>query len=173
MRLRRVLVALLLVLVGVLLQTTVFHSVRPFGASPDMALLMVIGCVRWLDAEVGVVLGFIAGLLLDLFGTAPLGLNALAFTLAAYMTARAGDRFYYGIHFALAAVVSISFVSLGAVALIGTLFGEGTLGSPGVIRTLLLVPAYNMLLATVVLPGVGRMLVSSSQSTPRRPSSLL
>lgn len=173
MRLTRTLIALLFVMVGVLIQTTVFHSVRPLGASPDMALLMVIGCARWLDAEVGVLLGFVGGLLLDLFGTAPLGLNALAFTLAAYMTVRAGERFYYGIHFALAAVGAISFVSLGAVALIGTLFGEGTLGSPGVIRTLLLVPAYNMLLALAVLPAMGRMLVSPSSSPPRRPTNLL
>ncbi len=156
MSVRLVFLSLLLVVLAVLFQTTVFHSVRPFGASPDLALLTVIACVRWLKPETGVLLGFTAGLMVDLFGTAPFGLYALAFTLAAYATVTVGSRFDYGLHYSSAAVGGITFAGLGAVALIGTLFGEGTLGSPEILRTLVLVPVYNMLLGLAVLPLVGR-----------------
>ena len=71
---------------------------------PDVVLLMVIACAQWLKPEPGVLLGFTGGLLLDLFGTAPLGLHALGFTLAAYATVRVGDRFNYGIYFSVSAV---------------------------------------------------------------------
>ncbi|MCY4370262.1 MAG: rod shape-determining protein MreD [bacterium] len=153
----RVLVSLLLVLAAVLVQTTVFHSVRPFGVSPDVVLLAVIGAARWAKPEVGVLLGFAGGLVLDMFGTAPLGLNALAFTLAAYMTVRIGDRFNYGLAFALSSVGAVTFIGLATVALIGTMFGEGTLGSPGILKTLLLVPVYNMVLSVAVLPLFDRV----------------
>lgn len=148
----RVSLSLLLVVLAVLIQTTVFHSIRPFGVSPDLVLLTVIALARWAKPETGVVVGFLAGLMLDMFGTTPLGLNALAFTLAAYTTVRLGDRFNYGLPFGVSSVGLITFIGLGTVALIGTLFGEGTLGSPGILKTLLLVPAYNMVLAVGVLP---------------------
>ena len=153
----RVLVSLLLILLAVLIQTTVFHSVRPFGVSPDVVLLAVIGAARWTKPEIGVLLGFTGGLVLDMFGTAPLGLNALAFTLAAYVTVRIGDRFSYGPAFVACAVGMVTFVELATVALIGTMFGEGTLGSPGILKTLLLVPVYNMVLGLAVLPLFDRV----------------
>ena len=170
---RRILLSLLLVVLAVLIQTTVLHSVRPFGSSPDVVLLMVIACAQWLKPEPGVLLGFTGGLLLDLFGTAPLGLHALGFTLAAYATVRVGDRFNYGIYFSVSAVGVITFIGLGTVALIGTLFGEGTLGSPGVLKTFLLVPIYNMLLGLAALPLVSRLFTSWSSSRYSRPGGLL
>ncbi|MDE0171570.1 MAG: rod shape-determining protein MreD [bacterium] len=148
----RLVVSLTLVLVAVLVQTTIFRAVRPFDVSPDILLLMVIACGQWLKPEAAVLLGFVGGLMLDLFGTAPLGLHALAYTLAAYATVRVGDRFNYGLYFAVSAVGGITFVGIATVALIGTLFGEGTLASPGIVRTLVLVPAYNTVLALAVLP---------------------
>ena len=153
----RVLVSFLLIVLAVLIQTTVFHSVRPFGVSPDVVLLAVIAAARWARPEIGVLLGFVGGLVLDMFGTAPLGLNALAFTLAAYMTVRIGDRFSYGLAFVLSSVGMVTFIGLATVALIGTMFGEGTLGSPGILKTLLLVPVYNMVLGLAVLPLFDRV----------------
>lgn len=148
----RLVVTLALLVVAVLVQTTVFRTVRPFGASPDAVLLMVIACGQWLKPEPAVLLGFLGGLMLDLFGTAPLGLHALSYTLAAYATVRVGDRFNYGLYFGVSAVGAITFSGIATVALIGTLFGEGTLGSPGVVSTLVLVPLYNTILGLAVIP---------------------
>lgn len=148
----RFLVSLTLVLLAVLVHTTIFRAVRPFGVSPDAVLLLLIACGRWLKPELAVLLGFVGGLTLDLFGTAPLGLHALAYTLAAYATVRVGDRFNYGLYFGVSAMGVITFIGIATVALIGTLFGEGTLGSPGIVRTLVVIPIYNMILAFAVLP---------------------
>lgn len=153
----RLLVSLLLILLAVLVQTTVFHSVRPFGVSPDVVLLAVIAAARWARPEAGVLLGFTGGLVLDMFGTSPLGLNALAFTLVAYMTVRIGDRFSYGLAFVVSSVGLVTFIGLATVALVGTMFGEGTLASPGILKTLLLVPVYNMVLGLAVLPLFDRV----------------
>lgn len=148
----RLLVGLLLIVAAVLVQTTLFRSLRPFGVSPDVVLLAVIASARWAKPEAGVLLGFSGGLILDMFGTAPMGLNALAFTLAVYVTVRIGDRFHYGLAFGVFSVGVVTFIELATVVLIGTLFGEGTLGSPGILKTLLLVPLYNMVLGLAVLP---------------------
>lgn len=163
----RALTALLLMVPAVLVQTTVFSSVRPFGVSPDVVLLSVIAAARWVKPEVGVLLGFTGGLVLDMFGTSPMGLNALAYTLAAYVTVRIGDRFNYGLAFSISSVGIVTFIGLATVTLVGTLFGEGTLGAPGILKTLLLVPVYNMVLGLVVLPLFDRLPARSSARLSR------
>ena len=153
----RFLISLMLVMAAALVQTSVFHSLRPFGESPDVVLLTVLVAAVSIKPEAGVLLGFLGGLLLDMLGSAPLGLSALAFTVGAYVAVRSRDRFNYGIPAGVLTVGGITFVTLGTNALIGTLFGEGTLGNPDIIRTLLLVPIYNMALAVVALPLADRL----------------
>ena len=148
----RFLLSLVLVMVAALVQTSVFHSIRPLGASPDVVLLMVVVGSVWVKPEAAVLLGFLGGLVLDMLGSAPLGLSALAFTVGAYITVRSRDRFNYGLPVGVLTAGGITLITLVTNALIGTLFGEGTLGNPDIIRTLVLVPIYNMVLALGVLP---------------------
>ena len=84
----RFLLSVLLVMVAALVQTSVFHSIRPLGASPDVVLLLVVVGAVWLRPEAAVLLGFVGGLVLDLLGSAPLGLSGLAFTVGSYLTVR-------------------------------------------------------------------------------------
>ena len=153
----RFLLCLMLVMVAALVQTSVFHSIRPLGASPDVVLLMVVVGAVWLKPEAAVLLGFLGGLLLDTLGSAPLGLSGLAFTVGAYITVRIRDRFNYGLPIGMVTVGAITLVTLVTNALIGTLFGEGTLGNPDIVRTLLLVPLYNMVIAMGFLPLADRL----------------
>ena len=153
----RFLISVMLVMAATLVQTSVFHSIRPFGEGPDLVLLTVVVSTIWLKPEAGVLLGFLGGLLLDMLGSAPLGLSALAFTVGGYVAVRSRDRFNYGIPAGVVTLGGITFVTLGTNALIGTLFGEGTLGNPDIIRTLLLVPIYNMVLAVIALPLADRL----------------
>ena len=162
----RFLLSLLLVMVAALIQTSVFHSIRPLGASPDVVLLIVVVGAVWLKPEAAVLLGFLGGLLLDVLGSAPLGLSGLAFTVGSYITVRSRDRFDYGLPVGVITVGGITLVTLVTNALIGTLFGEGTLGNPDIIRTLLLVPIYNMVLALGVLPLADKLF--SWVAGPRR-----
>ena len=153
----RFLLSVMLVMVAALVQTSVFHSIRPLGASPDVVLLLVVVGAVWLRPEAAVLLGFVGGLLLDLLGSAPLGLSGLAFTVGAYLTVRSRDRFNYGLPVGVMTVGGITLVTLVTNALVGTLFGEGTLGNPDIIRTLLLVPLYNMVFALGALPLADRL----------------
>lgn len=152
---RQISVALLAVVVSVILQTTLFARVRPLDVAPDLVLLTVIACARWMEPEPAVLLGFTGGLLIDLFGSAPLGLQALAFTLVALAGVRTRDRYAYNVVGMGAAVGILTFMGVVLVAIIGTLFGQGTLSDPDILKTVLLVPAYNVALGLVVLPAIG------------------
>jgi rod shape-determining protein MreD len=163
--LRPIALSLVFVVLAVLVQTTLFSTVRPFGVSADIVLLTVIACARWTEPEPAVLLGFTGGLLIDFFGAAPLGLQALAFTLVAYITVRTRDRFDYSAPLTGLAVGLLSLVGVLIVAVIGTLFGEGTLGSPDILQTLILVPIYNVVVGLAVLPMVASYLGSRAPST--------
>lgn len=152
---RQISIALLAVILAVILQTTLFARVRPLDVSPDLVLLTVIACARWTEPEPAVLLGFTGGLLIDLFGSAPLGLQALAFTLVALAAVRTRDRYAYNVVGMGVAVGVLTFMGVVLVAIIGTLFGQGTLSDPDILKTLLLVPAYNVVLGLVVLPIIG------------------
>ncbi len=155
---RQILVALGAVLVAVLIQTTLFRRVQPYGVAPDLVLLVVIGAARWLDPEPAVLLGFTAGLLLDLLGSTPLGLRALVLTLVAFATLRFRDYFAENPVTLLAAIAALSLGGVLLLAVIGTLFGERTFSDADVWRTIVLVPAYNVVIGIVVLPFLTRLL---------------
>ena len=154
---RQIGLSLLAVVVAVVLQTTLFARVRPFDVSPDLVLLTVIACARWIEPEPAVLLGFTGGLLIDLFGSAPLGLQALAMTLVALAAVRTRDRYAYNFVGVGAAVAVFSFMGILLVAIIGTLFGQGTLSDPDIVRVVLLVPLFNLVLSLGVLPLIGSM----------------
>ena len=74
MRFRNLNVALVLGIVAVILQTTVFDRyLDPFGVAPDFVLLVVVATSYHLSEEAAMLLGFSAGLLTDLLGNTLLG----------------------------------------------------------------------------------------------------
>ena len=166
---RPIVLSLVFVVMAVLVQTTLFRTVRPFDVSADLILFSVIACARWMEPEPAVLLGFTGGVLIDLFGIAPLGLQALAFTLVAYTTVRTRDRFDYSALSTGLAVGLLSLMGVLLVAVVGTLFGEGTLGSSDILRILLLVPIYNVIVGLIVLPMVASYLGSRTPAAALQP----
>ncbi|HLH47206.1 MAG TPA: rod shape-determining protein MreD, partial [Acidimicrobiales bacterium] len=80
----RIRVALLL-LVGIVVQTTVGADLRIDGVAPDFMLLLAICGGLACGSEAGAVIGFFAGLLSDLaMTTTPLGLYALSWCLVGW-----------------------------------------------------------------------------------------
>jgi rod shape-determining protein MreD len=75
---------LLLVVVIVIVQVTVFPHLRLFGVVPDLGLLVAIAVGYQEGPEAGALVGFVAGLGYDLFLETPLGLSALAYALVGY-----------------------------------------------------------------------------------------
>lgn len=68
----------LLVVVGLLLETTVFSSWRLLGAAPSFGYVAVAAVAYYAGANTGAVFGFCAGLGCDIFYQTPLGVSGLA-----------------------------------------------------------------------------------------------
>jgi len=159
MRTRAIGLSLLAVGLAVILQTTLLAQVKIFEVAPDLVMLMVIAVARRLDAEPAVLLGFTSGLLMDLLGSSPLGLRALVLTVIAYATVRTRDRFDINVVATGLAVVLLSLLGVVLMVVIGTLFGEASFRDPFVFRKILLIPAYNLVLAFGIFPLATLVLV--------------
>lgn len=76
-----------LVLVGLLflgLQTTLFNDLRPFGVSLEIMVLLAASSGLAAGSETGAIAGFTVGLLYDFVLTTPLGLCAAVFAFVGY-----------------------------------------------------------------------------------------
>lgn len=165
MRSRTALWALAVVGIAIILQTTLFDQLALFGAYPDVVLLVVILCARYLDPNFTLLLGFTAGLSLDLLGTSPIGLLALVLTLVAYAVTRSGEWTDVSAITSIFSTLLFSLMGVALLALIGTLFNQNTTAGEATLRTILLLPVYNTILGFFLAPLVGRAL----KPRPRAP----
>jgi rod shape-determining protein MreD len=74
----------LLLVVGILVQTTLASDLRVRDVTPDFMLLLTICAGLAGGAESGAFFGFFAGLATDLWLTTPLGLSALTYCLVGF-----------------------------------------------------------------------------------------
>lgn len=74
----------LVILGALVLQHSVFAVPGPGGVRADLLLLVALTAGVVGGSERGAVVGFVAGLVFDLFVQTPLGLSALAYSLVAY-----------------------------------------------------------------------------------------
>lgn len=90
----RSIIFLLIVIVAILLQATVFNFLQVAGVKPDLVLMLVVfnGFLR--GSREGAFLGFLAGLILDIFTGGYIGMNALSLMLVGYLVGLAEARFY-------------------------------------------------------------------------------
>lgn len=157
MRTRSALTVFLTLLVAVVLQTTLFSQTSIF--TPDLVLLVVVMlCLTKIRPEALLGLAFIAGVTVDLLGSAVLGLRAIVFTLVAYIAIRTKDRADIGrvVTGLWAGLLTLAGVVL--VILVGTLFGQTVLLGEGVVDRLFLVPIANMVLAWIFTPSFVRLI---------------
>ncbi len=152
--------AIALVVTTVVIQTSVFGAgrIQPFGASPALVLLVVIGAARYLAAEPALLIGFTAGLLLDLLGGSALGLWAMSYTVVAYVTWRLRERADDGPFVVAVGAFLLTVLGQSLFAVAGTLFGQRILSNPVVVKHMVLPAAYNVVLAILVFPLVTRLL---------------
>lgn len=160
MRTRDVGISLVLVVLAVVAQTAVFGDgrINPWGASPAAVLVVVLACVRYVDPEPSLLLGFTAGMLLDLLGGAPLGLWAMAYTVSVYIALRFRGRADDGPVIVGLGVLLITLVAHSLFVIIGTLFGERFFTSTAVIKDTVLPAVYNVGVAAVAFPIVSRLI---------------
>lgn len=180
---QRLVAALLVVVAALLLQVTVFPHFAWNGVVPDLVLLAVVGAALVTDPRFATLLGFSAGLLLDLAPPADhaAGRWALALLVVGYVvgrlahdyaSAQSGRRPPYSLM--LAAGAGGAFVGTSVFALSGTLLRDPVVGVGDMLEVVLSAVAYDVLVALVVLPVTVWIFTREpgrgpAQVTPRAP----
>ena len=159
---QRLVAALLIVVTALLLQVTVFPHLAWNGVVPDLVLLAVVGGALVTDPRFATLLGFGAGLLLDLAPPADhvAGRWALALLVVGYVVGRlahdhqsgrpGGGRPPYPLM--LAAAAGGAFVGTSVFALSGTLLRDPAVGIGDMLEVVLTAVVYDVAVALVVLP---------------------
>ena len=149
MRRSRIVVSIVAVVIAIVIQTTVFGSgnIQPFGAPPALVTLVIIALAPHIESEYHVLLGFTAGILVDLIGSGTLGLWAMTLTVVAFVSSRLARRYADSIVTSIVAAFVLTVLGQVVYVLLGTLFGQGTLGEPNVVAKILLPAVWNAVLA--------------------------
>jgi rod shape-determining protein MreD len=150
----RALAALVAVSVALVLQASLFSHVAVQGVVPDLVLLVVVAAALAHGSELGLVLGFAAGLLLDLAPPADhvAGRWALALMVVGYVAGRlaASGRPRLTQWWPVAA--ASAFVGTSVFALSGLLLRDPAVGVGELLRVELIAVCWDVALALVVVP---------------------
>lgn len=146
----------LVLLVGfaVVLQVAGFRYLALDGVVPNVALLLVVAAALTRGPDLAAVLGFVAGLAVDLAPPADhvAGRWALALVVVGYVAGRVRQDASSS---ALAAVVTVaasSFVGTSVFALSGLLVGDASVPVADALRVIPVAVGYDVLLTPLVLP---------------------
>ncbi|MFH9348133.1 rod shape-determining protein MreD [Kitasatospora sp. NPDC017646] len=158
MRLARIPVSAALMLLGLILQVSVFGRLQLPGATPDVLLLIVVGLAMVYGPTGGCLVGFSAGLLADLAPPSDhaIGRYALVLCLMGYVAGllRPEHGRQHSVSSALLAVGAAAIASTLLYAMVGALVGDTAarhVGLGGLVISALL---YDLLLAPFVVPLV-------------------
>jgi len=157
---KHIVYALLLSTGGLVIQTTLFGESRidPFGAAPNVVLLLVMICAAYLEPEPALLVAFTTGLLTDLLGGSTIGLWAIAMVVVAYVTLRTRRRIDDGVIVVAAGVLALSVLGQAIFAIASTLFGQQVFADPGWYRQIVLPSLYNVVASLILIPIVSRVM---------------
>ena len=113
-------------LVVLTIQTTLFVDLRPFGVIVDLLAGFSVATAVAAGPEAGVLAAFIFGLMIDLLLTTPFGLSALCYGLAAFLIGllKGSITVNQGWWLSLMLVAIGTALAVGMYAVIGTLVGQ-------------------------------------------------
>lgn len=154
MRLTRSLVILTLLLLGSAIEVTWLNPLGLPGATPPLVMVLVIGAAMRRTPNRAALIGFIAGLIVDVMppSTTPLGVSAFALAILGYAISNMRDLMENSVGLPLLAVAFAGlFVPLSRavhVAFIGADIGA----VEPLWMVLLTSPLYSVMLATIILP---------------------
>lgn len=156
----RAVAAFLAVSSALVLQVTVFSHVAWDGIVPDLVLLVVVGAALTRGASFAMVLGFVAGVLLDLAPPADhvAGRWALALVVVAYVVSRVRPDSRPSAISVVATVAGASFVGTSVFALTGVLLRDPALGMNELLEGIAVSLVWDVLLTPFVLPPVMALL---------------
>ena len=154
MSLVRILTALAAVLVALVLQVTVFPYVAWHGIVPNLVLLVVVAAALTRGAQFAAVLGFGAGVVLDLAPPADhvAGQWALALVVVGYVAGRMQQEVRPSATAVVATVAASSFIGTSVFALTGMLLGQASFDVTGLLGVIVVAVVWDVLLTPFVLP---------------------
>ena len=154
---RLVAMCALLVAAALILQVSLFDAFSWQGVVPNLALMVVVAGALSRGGQAGMVLGFAAGLLMDLAPPADhvAGRWALALLVAGYVAGRfrqdAGRPTVLAV---MATMGACSFLATSVFALSGMLLHDPALGFGQVLQVIGIALVWDVLLTPLVLPGL-------------------
>jgi rod shape-determining protein MreD len=155
----RAAVAAAAVTVALVLQVSFFPHLAWDGIVPNLVLLVVVGAALTRGPQVAAVLGFAAGLALDLAPPADhvAGRWALALVVVGYVAGRVRRDVRPTPGTVFATVAASSFVGTSVFALSGLLLQDPAMGIPDLLEVVLVGVLWDVLLTPLVLPPVMAM----------------
>ncbi|WP_101523937.1 rod shape-determining protein MreD [Nocardioides houyundeii] len=159
MTLARAVVGFLAVSVALVLQVSLFPHVAWQGVVPNLVLLVVVAAALTRGAQFALVLGFVAGVLLDLAPPADhlAGRWALALVVVAYLAARVRQDVRPSTAAVLATVAASSFVGTSLFALSGLVLRDPVISVGELLEVVAVAVLWDLLLTPFVLPPTMRL----------------
>ena len=155
----RMVVAFLAVCAALVLQVSLFPHLAWQGIVPNLCLLVVVGAALTRGAQFAAVLGFLAGLTLDLAPPVDhvAGRWALALVVVGYVAGRVRQDVKPTAVAVVATVAASSFIGTSVFALTGLLLGDSVTGTTELLQVILVAVVWDVLLTPFVLPPVMKM----------------
>lgn len=155
----RALAAALAVGLALVLQVSLFPHLAWQGIVPNLCLLVVVGAALTRGPQFAAVLGFVAGVLLDLAPPADhvAGRWALALVVVGYVAGRVRQDVRPTATAVVVTVAASSFVGTSIFALSGLLLRDPVLSVPDLLQVILVAVVWDVVLTPFVLPLVMRM----------------
>jgi rod shape-determining protein MreD len=159
---RRVLVTVVVIVTGLLLQSTLFWDLKLLGVRPELMYLITILIAILEGPNEGAVTGFVAGLAQDFLLNQPKGITALTLTLVGYSAGLA--RQYIVSPSPLLPTILVGVGTAAGVAfyqVVAFLLGELDEPFSYAIRVTVLTAIYGMILTPIVYPLLRRVIEGS------------
>jgi rod shape-determining protein MreD len=156
MSLLRPLVAVLLVSLALVLQVSLFPHFAWQGIVPNLCLLVVVGAALTRGPQAAVLLGFVAGVALDLAPPADhvAGRWALALVVVGYVAGRVRQDVKPTAVAVVATVAASSFIGTSVFAISGLILQDPLLDVTQLLQVILVAVLWDVLLTPFVLPPV-------------------
>ena len=134
----------------VVVQVSLFPHLAWHGIVPNLCLLVVVAAALTVEAPFALVLGFVAGLTLDLAPPADhvAGRWALALTVVAFLAARVRQD---------VRPTAVAVVATSLFALTGVLLKDPTMSISGLLEVVLVAVVWDVLLTPFVLPPLMKL----------------
>lgn len=150
--------AALAAVLALVVQTSVFPHLLWNGVGPDLVLLVVVAAGLARGSHFGMVIGFGAGVLIDLAPPSDhvAGRWALALLVVGYVAGRVRPDALPSLPTALATVAACSFLGSSLFALSGLVLADAAGSVPDLLEVVLTGVAWDVVLALLVVPVVLR-----------------